>query len=149
MIRRVVIFNAWVMSRDCPVPERFDPNKSLTPNGELNPQANQNNSLLIPFSLGSAEGTQMEWYDSRRTCSGRFFAENAFWAAAAISFPPLDLSYSGPTGPGYSKVIRHLLSVPSRAEHSSNRRTWHAAVRARVSTSYQAPDTPSTLLHRF
>ncbi|KAI6155077.1 cytochrome P450 [Pisolithus tinctorius] len=65
----IVIFNAWAMSRDCPDPERFDPSRHLTPGGQLTPQAKQNNSLFFGFG--------------RRICPGRFFADNALWAAAA------------------------------------------------------------------
>ncbi|KAG6331183.1 hypothetical protein ID866_7904 [Astraeus odoratus] len=71
----IVIFNVWAMSRNCPDPERFDPGRHLTPDGQLTLEAQQNNILFFGFG--------------RRVCPGRFFADNALWAAAAIMLSAL------------------------------------------------------------
>ncbi|KAI6128870.1 cytochrome P450 [Pisolithus croceorrhizus] len=71
----IVIFNAWAMSRECPDPERFDPSRHLSPDGQLAPQANQQNALFFGFG--------------RRICPGRFFADNALWAAVATMLSTL------------------------------------------------------------
>ncbi|KAI6042938.1 cytochrome P450 [Pisolithus marmoratus] len=84
----IVIFNAWAMSRDCPDPERFDPSRHLTADGQLTPHAKQNNALFFGFgrryvlTLGTPINGEIEVFC--RICPGRFFADNALWAAAAM-----------------------------------------------------------------
>ncbi|KAI6006539.1 cytochrome P450 [Pisolithus orientalis] len=56
-------------------PERFDPTRHLTSDGQLSPQARQNNSMFFGFG--------------KRVCPGRFFAEHSHWAAAAVMLSAL------------------------------------------------------------
>ncbi|KAI6146092.1 cytochrome P450-like protein [Pisolithus tinctorius] len=70
LTRCIIMFNAWAVSRDCLDPERFDPGSHLTPEGQLATQAKQNNSPFFGFG--------------RRICPGRFFADIALSAAAAM-----------------------------------------------------------------
>ncbi|KAG6333946.1 hypothetical protein ID866_5143 [Astraeus odoratus] len=65
-IGTMVVFNVWAMARDCPNPERFDPSRHLSPDGQLSSQAKQNNALFFGV------------------CPGRFFVDNTLWAAAAV-----------------------------------------------------------------
>ncbi|KAG6333943.1 hypothetical protein ID866_5140 [Astraeus odoratus] len=67
----MVIFNTWaMMNRECSDPETFDPTRHLTADGQLTPEAKQNN--LKYFGFG------------RRICPGRYFADSSLWAAAAV-----------------------------------------------------------------
>ncbi|KAI6155079.1 cytochrome P450 [Pisolithus tinctorius] len=67
----IVIFNTWAMTmNEYNDPERFDPTRHLTADGQLKPDANQDN--LKYFGFG------------RRICPGRFFAGDSMWAAAAV-----------------------------------------------------------------
>ncbi|KAG6330958.1 hypothetical protein ID866_8131 [Astraeus odoratus] len=72
----IVIFNAWAMrNKEDKDPERFDPTRHLTIDGQLKPEAEQNNSKYFGFG--------------RRICPGRFFSANAMWAAVVIMLPLL------------------------------------------------------------
>ncbi|KAL4072602.1 cytochrome P450 [Scleroderma yunnanense] len=66
----IVIFNIWAMTRGHSDPKLFDPTRHLTPDGQILPQARQNNGVYFGFG--------------RRVCPGRFFAENGLWAAIAM-----------------------------------------------------------------
>ncbi|KAI6003412.1 cytochrome P450 [Pisolithus marmoratus] len=50
-------------------PERFDPTRHLTSDGQLSPEARQNNSIFFGFG--------------KRVCPGRYFADHSLWAATA------------------------------------------------------------------
>lgn len=71
----IVIFNVWAMTRNCSDPERFDPKRHLTPDGQIIPQARQQHGIHFGFG--------------RRVCPGRTFAEYALWAAAATMLSSL------------------------------------------------------------
>ncbi|KAI6006590.1 cytochrome P450 [Pisolithus orientalis] len=71
----IVIFNVWAMTRNCPDPERFDPTRHLTFDGQVIPQARQHYGIHFGFG--------------RRVCPGRTFAEYALWAAAATMLSSL------------------------------------------------------------
>ncbi|KIM68462.1 hypothetical protein SCLCIDRAFT_105429 [Scleroderma citrinum Foug A] len=63
----IVIFNTWyVKASEYSDPERFDPSRHLTLDGQLKPEAKQN--VVKYFGL----------------CPGRHFAENSLWAAAVV-----------------------------------------------------------------
>lgn len=67
----IVIFNTWAMvNNEYNDPERFDPTRHLTADGQLKPDAMQDNSKYFGFG--------------RRICPGRFFANDSLWAAAAV-----------------------------------------------------------------
>ncbi|KIM68481.1 hypothetical protein SCLCIDRAFT_955299 [Scleroderma citrinum Foug A] len=67
----IVIFNNWAMrASEYTDPERFDPSRHLTLEGQVKPEAKQSISKYFGFG--------------RRHCPGRFFAENTLWAAAAV-----------------------------------------------------------------
>ncbi|KAI6003409.1 cytochrome P450 [Pisolithus marmoratus] len=66
----MVLFNYWTMKdHGYNDPERFDPTRHLTSDGQLSPQARQNK--LIFFGFG------------KRFCPGRYFADHSLWAATA------------------------------------------------------------------
>lgn len=74
----MVLFNYWAMAmkdQGYDDPERFDPTRHLTSEGQLSPQARQNNSMFFGFG--------------KRVCPGRFFAEHSHWAAAAVMLSAL------------------------------------------------------------
>ncbi|KAG6330959.1 hypothetical protein ID866_8132 [Astraeus odoratus] len=72
----IVIFNAWAMrNKEDSDPECFDPTRHLTIDGQLKPEAEQNNSKYFGFG--------------RRICPGRFFSANALWAAIATMLSAL------------------------------------------------------------
>ncbi|KAI6003411.1 cytochrome P450 [Pisolithus marmoratus] len=72
----MVLFNYWAMKdHGYNNPERFDPTRHLTSDGQLSPQAKQKN--LIFFGFG------------KRVCPGRFFADHALWAATAVMLSAL------------------------------------------------------------
>ncbi|KAI6003413.1 cytochrome P450 [Pisolithus marmoratus] len=67
----MVLFNYWAMkSHGYNDPERFDPSRHLSSDGQLSPQAKQNNSIFFGFG--------------KRVCPGRFLTDHAVWAAAAV-----------------------------------------------------------------
>ncbi|KAI6042942.1 cytochrome P450 [Pisolithus marmoratus] len=66
----LVIFNILAMvNNEYSNPERFDPTRYLIAGGKLKPDAQQDNSKYFGFG--------------RRSCPGRFFADDSLWAAAA------------------------------------------------------------------
>ncbi|KAI6117218.1 hypothetical protein EDD16DRAFT_1012649 [Pisolithus croceorrhizus] len=67
----MVLFNYWAMEdHGYGDPDRFDPTRHLTPDGQLSPEARQNNSIFYRFG--------------KRVCLGRFFADHSIWAATAV-----------------------------------------------------------------
>ncbi|KAG6330425.1 hypothetical protein ID866_8664 [Astraeus odoratus] len=56
-------------------PEHFDPARHLTSDGKIKPESKQRNSIYFGFG--------------KRICPGRYFAENAVWAAAAVMLSTL------------------------------------------------------------
>ncbi|KAL4072603.1 cytochrome P450 [Scleroderma yunnanense] len=72
----IVIFNAWAMrTSEHSDPEKFDPSRYLTPDGQLKPEAKQSVSKYFGFG--------------RRICPRRLFADNSLWAAAAVMLSAL------------------------------------------------------------
>ncbi|KAI6024672.1 cytochrome P450 [Pisolithus microcarpus] len=72
----MVLFNYWEMkARGYDDPDRFDPTRHLTPDGQLIPEARQNNSIFYGFG--------------KRVCPGRFFADHSIWAATAVMMSTL------------------------------------------------------------
>ena len=76
------------MTRAHSDPERFDPTRHLTPDGKIIPQARQNNGIFYGF--GRRYGcfreyrVRLTYRKYVRVCPGRFFAENALWAAIGM-----------------------------------------------------------------
>ncbi|KAG2147845.1 cytochrome P450 [Suillus bovinus] len=70
----IVMVNQWALSRDediFPDASRFDPSRHLTVEGKLK------NPFVNHFAFGHG----------RRTCPGRWFAENSLWTAVAAILP--------------------------------------------------------------
>ncbi|KAI6117223.1 cytochrome P450 [Pisolithus croceorrhizus] len=73
----MVLFNYWEMkARGHNDPDRFDPTRHLTPDGQLSPGARQNNSIFYGFG--------------KRVCPGRFFADHSLWVATAVMMSTLE-----------------------------------------------------------
>ncbi|KAG2148907.1 cytochrome P450 [Suillus clintonianus] len=76
-----VMVNQWSLSRDedvYPDAERFDPTRHLTADGKLK------GSFVNHFAFGHG----------RRTCPGRFFAENSLWTAMAAILAVLRIDHA-------------------------------------------------------
>ncbi|KAI6042946.1 cytochrome P450 [Pisolithus marmoratus] len=97
----IVIFNLWAMTRNCSDPERFDPMRHLTPDGEIIPQARQNHGMQFGFG--------------RRACPGRVFAENALWAAAATMLSSLKFERAKDSSGNYIDI--ELAFTHGQASH--------------------------------
>ncbi|KAI6117220.1 cytochrome P450 [Pisolithus croceorrhizus] len=89
--RTVVLFNYWEMkAHGYNDPDRFDPTRHLTPDGQLSPEAKQNNSLF--YGLG------------KRVCPGRFFADHSLWAAIAVMMSSLKFGKAKDSSGKYIEV---------------------------------------------
>ncbi|KAG1907635.1 cytochrome P450 [Suillus fuscotomentosus] len=77
----MVMVNQWALSRDediFPDASRFDPNRHLTVDGKLK------DPFVNHFAFGHG----------RRTCPGRWFAENSLWTAAAAILAVLRIDHA-------------------------------------------------------
>ncbi|KAI6098051.1 cytochrome P450 [Pisolithus croceorrhizus] len=87
----IVLFNYWEMkAHGYDDPDRFDPTRHLTPDGQLSPEAKQNNSLF--YGLG------------KRVCPGRFFADHSLWAATAVMMSSLKFGKAKDSSGKYVEV---------------------------------------------
>ncbi|KAI5988513.1 cytochrome P450 [Pisolithus albus] len=70
--------------------DRFDPTRHLTPDGQLIPEARQNNSIFYGFG--------------KRVCPGRFFADQSIWAATAVMMSTLKFGRAKDSSGKYIEV---------------------------------------------
>ncbi|KAI6159796.1 cytochrome P450 [Pisolithus thermaeus] len=71
-------------------PDRFDPTRHLTPDGQLSPEARQNNSIFYGFG--------------KRVCPGHFFADHSIWAATAVLLSTLKFGKANDSSGKYIEV---------------------------------------------
>ncbi|KAI5988512.1 cytochrome P450 [Pisolithus albus] len=71
-------------------PDRFDPTRHLTPDGQLRPESRQHNLIFYGFG--------------KRVCPGRFFADHAIWAAAVVMMSTLKFGKAKDPSGNYIEV---------------------------------------------
>lgn len=87
----IVLFNYWAMKdHGYDDPDRFDPTRHLTPDGQLSPESRQHNLIFYGFG--------------KRVCPGRFFADHSIWAATAVIMSTLKFGKAKDSSGKYIEV---------------------------------------------